>query len=37
VANAETAECYLENAYILINEKKLSNLKDMLPLVVSTN
>jgi chaperonin GroEL len=26
-------ECNLENAYILINEKKVSNLKDMLPLL----
>jgi len=33
VTNAETMECSLENAYILINEKKVSNLKDMLPLL----
>ena len=33
VTNAETMECNLENAYILINEKKVSNLKDMLPLL----
>ena len=33
VTNAETMECHLENAYILINEKKVSNLKDMLPLL----
>jgi len=29
----ETMECSLESAYILINEKKISNLKDMLPLL----
>jgi chaperonin GroEL len=29
----ETMECNLENAYILIHEKKISNLKDMLPLL----
>ena len=33
VTNAETMECNLESAYILINEKKVSNLKDMLPLL----
>ncbi len=33
VTNAETMECSLENAYILIHEKKVSNLKDMLPLL----
>ncbi|HRH94890.1 MAG TPA: chaperonin GroEL [Prosthecobacter sp.] len=33
VTNPETMECNLENAYILINEKKVSNLKDMLPLL----
>ncbi len=33
VTNPETMECSLENAYILINEKKVSNLKDMLPLL----
>ncbi len=33
VTNAETMECSLESAYILINEKKVSNLKDMLPLL----
>src|SRR5271154_3544083 len=33
VTNAETMECILEDAYILINEKKISNLKDMLPLL----
>ncbi len=33
VTNAETMECNLENAYILINEKKISSLKDMLPLL----
>ena len=33
VTDAERMECILENPYILINEKKLSNLKDMLPLL----
>jgi chaperonin GroEL len=33
VTNAETMEAILDNAYILIHEKKISNLKDMLPLL----
>jgi chaperonin GroEL len=33
VTNAESMEALLENAYILINEKKISSLKDMLPLL----
>ncbi len=33
VTNAESMECVLDNAYILIHEKKISNLKDMLPLL----
>src|SRR5512139_506075 len=33
VTNAETMECRLEDAYILIFEKKISSLKDMLPLL----
>lgn len=33
VTNSETMECSLDNAYILIHEKKISNLKDMLPLL----
>ena len=33
VTNADTMECILENAYILIHEKKVANLKDMLPLL----
>ncbi len=33
VTNPETMEANLENAYILIHEKKISNLKDMLPLL----
>ncbi len=33
VTDAESMEANLENAYILINEKKISNLKDMLPLL----
>src|SRR2546425_2637183 len=33
VTNAEAMEAVLENAYILIYEKKISSLKDMLPLL----
>ncbi len=33
VTNAEALEAALENAYILIHEKKISSLKDMLPLL----
>ncbi len=33
VTNAEAMEVILENAYILIHEKKISSLKDMLPLL----
>ncbi len=33
VTNAETMEASLDNAYLLINEKKISSLKDMLPLL----
>ena len=33
VTNPETMECSLEGAYILIHEKKVSSLKDMLPLL----
>jgi chaperonin GroEL len=33
VTNAEEQEAVLENAYILIHEKKISSLKDMLPLL----
>ncbi len=33
VTNAETMECVLENCYILIHEKKISSLKDLLPLL----
>jgi chaperonin GroEL len=33
VTNAEEQEAILENAYILIHEKKISSLKDMLPLL----
>ncbi len=33
VTNAESMETLLENAYILIHEKKISSLKDMLPLL----
>jgi chaperonin GroEL len=33
VTNAEAMEAVLENAYVLIHEKKISSLKDMLPLL----
>ena len=33
VTNQEDMEAVLENAYILIHEKKITNLKDMLPLL----
>jgi chaperonin GroEL len=33
VTNAETMECKLEEAYVLIYEKKISSLKDMLPIL----
>jgi chaperonin GroEL len=33
VTNAESMECKLEDAYILNYEKKISNLKDLLPLL----
>src|SRR6266853_440911 len=33
VTNAETMECRLEECYILIYEKKISSLKDLLPLL----
>src|SRR6202453_2758846 len=34
VTNQEDMEAVLENAYILIHEKKISNLKDLLPLLI---
>jgi len=33
VTNAERMECELEDAYILLHEKKISNMKDLLPLL----
>lgn len=33
VTDAERMECVLEDAYILIHEKKISSMKDMLPLL----
>ena len=33
VTDAESMECNLENVYVLIHEKKISSLKDMLPLL----
>jgi len=40
ISNAETMECFLQDAYVLINEKKISNLQELLPvlqLVAKTN
>ena len=34
--DAQSLECVLEDPYILINEKKLSNMRDMLPLLEKT-
>src|SRR6185436_848576 len=33
VSDTERMECVLENPFILINEKKISSIKDMLPLL----
>lgn len=33
VTNADSMDCVLEDAYILIHEKKISNLQDLLPLL----
>ncbi len=33
VTNTETMECVLENAYILVHEKKISNLAELLPIL----
>ncbi|HXU11847.1 MAG TPA: chaperonin GroEL [Candidatus Binatia bacterium] len=33
VTDAERMECVVENPYILINEKKVSNMRDLLPLL----
>lgn len=33
VTNVQTMECVLENAYVLIHEKKLSSVKDLVPLL----
>jgi chaperonin GroEL len=33
VTDAERMECVIEDAYILINEKKISNMRDLLPLL----
>jgi len=33
VTNADRMECELENPYILIHEKKISNMKDLLPVL----
>src|SRR3954467_11329770 len=36
VSDAERMECVLEDPYILIHEKKISNMKDLLPLLEQT-
>ncbi len=36
VTNAESMDCSLDNALILIHEKKISNLKDILPVLEKT-
>lgn len=36
VTNPEKMECVMENPYILIYDKKISNLKDMLPILEAT-
>ena len=36
VTNTEKMECEMENPYILIYDKKISNLKEMLPILEST-
>jgi len=33
ITDAERMECILEDAYVLINEKKISNMKDLLPVL----
>ena len=33
VTDSQTMECVFENAYILIHEKKISNIKDLVPLL----
>src|ERR1700758_4692668 len=33
ITNAERMECVLEDAYVLISEKKISNMKDLLPVL----
>src|SRR3989339_451959 len=33
VTDAERMECVLENAYILVHEKKISNMRDLLPIL----
>src|SRR5206468_12032663 len=33
ITDAERMECTLEDAYILIHEKKISNMKDLLPIL----
>jgi chaperonin GroEL len=36
MTNAETLECVLEDAYILLYEKKVSNLRELIPLLEKT-
>lgn len=37
ISNTERMECILENAYILIHEKKISNLNELLPILQNTS
>jgi chaperonin GroEL len=37
VTSPEDMECQLENPYILIHDKKISNMKDLLPILEKTN
>ena len=36
ITDPERMECILEDAYILINEKKISSMKDLLPILEQT-
>jgi len=37
MTNPETLECVLEDAYILLHEKKLSNIRELIPLLEKTS
>jgi len=36
LTNPDTLECILEDAYILLHEKKISNLRELVPLLEKT-